>query len=120
MPVSAALSHEKENRFILSGEDKRPADVFIPKWSSGLDAALDMTIVNPLQAALVQEAADISGYALYYACQKKMQVTSEECQRQGVVFLTIVVESLGGWLGVTERSRSCQQPEPGTVGFPSS
>ena len=103
MAASAALSPEKESRFILPGVDKRPADVFIPNWSSGLDAALDVTVVNPLQEALVKEAADTPGYALNYAYKNKMRGTSEECQRQGVVFLPIVVESLGGWHGVAER-----------------
>ena len=54
---SAALCHFKESRFLLPGTDRRPADVLIPHWAGGKDAALDVTVINPLQVATVAEAA---------------------------------------------------------------
>ena len=48
MAVSAGLAPTKEGRFLLPGDDRRPADVFIPYWAGGRDAALDVTVVNPL------------------------------------------------------------------------
>ena len=47
MAVSAGLGPTKEGRFLLPGDDWRPADVFIPYGAGGRDAALDMTVVNP-------------------------------------------------------------------------
>jgi hypothetical protein len=39
----------KEERFLLPGVDRRPADVYIPSWAGGQNAALDVTVINPLQ-----------------------------------------------------------------------
>ena len=54
---SAALGPSKEGWFLLPGTDRRPADVLIPHWAGGKDAALDVTVINPLQVATVAEAA---------------------------------------------------------------
>ena len=61
LAASAALNPSRESRFLLPGQDRRPADVFIPSWAGGLDAALDVTVVNPLQTALVAGAAVTPG-----------------------------------------------------------
>ena len=37
------------------------------------------------------------GHSLNFACQRKMRGSAEDCRRQGIAFLPIVVESLGGW-----------------------
>ena len=36
----------KEGRFLLPGNDRRPADVLVPHWVGGKDAALDITVVE--------------------------------------------------------------------------
>ena len=97
MAASAALGPTKKNRFLLPGQDRRPADVFIPCWAEGLDAALDVTVVNPLQGATLAEAAATPGYALEWRYKKKMDGAFEDCQREGIRFLPIVAEILGGW-----------------------
>ena len=97
MAVSAGLAPTKEGRFLLPGDDRRPADVFIPYWAGGRDAALDVTVVNPLQAATVAGAATTPGFALTYAHTRKLQGAEEDCRRQGIAFLPLAVESLGGW-----------------------
>ena len=51
--AALGLAPIKEGRFLLPGRDVRPADVLIPGWSGGRDAALDVTVVSPLQQALV-------------------------------------------------------------------
>ena len=103
MAAAAALNPTKENRFLLPGTDRRPADVLIPNWAGGLDAALDVKVVNPLQGALVKEAAVTPGHALEFRYGKKMDGAAEACRREGIVFLPLVVESLGGWHKVAER-----------------
>ena len=47
--VSALLGPRREDRAILPGADNRPADVLLPNWSGGKDAAIDITVVNPLR-----------------------------------------------------------------------
>ena len=55
--------------------------------------------MNPLQAALVYRAAyDTNpGHALNYAFDWKMTKHGAACRREGLVFLPMPIESLGGW-----------------------
>ena len=59
--------------------------MFIPHWAGGRDAALDVTVVNPLQAATVAGAATTPGHALTYAYDCKIKGAEEDCRRQGIV-----------------------------------
>ena len=45
----AWLHPAKEEQALLPGTHCRPADVFLPHWSSGRDTALDITVVSSLQ-----------------------------------------------------------------------
>ena len=95
--MSAALGPTKEERGLLPGGGRRPGDVFIPGWSGGRDTALDVTVVCPLQAALVVGAATTPGSALTHAHKEKNKKSEEACRRQGIVFLPLAAEALGGW-----------------------
>ena len=86
----------KENSFLLPGQVRRPADDFIHNWAAGLDAALDITVVNPLQDFKVRGAAATPGHALEWRYGTKMAGASENCLREGIRFLPIVAETLGG------------------------
>ena len=55
--VSASLGPSREGRFLLPGDDRRPADVLVPHWTGGQDTAWDVTVIHPLQAATVAGAA---------------------------------------------------------------
>ena len=54
----AALGPRKEPAGLLPGSDDRPADVLLPFWANGKDAALDISVVNPLQQELRKVARD--------------------------------------------------------------
>ena len=95
--VSAGLGPTREGRFLLPGEGGRPADIFIPLWAAGKDAALDVTVINPLQNAHVAEAANSPGHALTVAHQRKLDKSWEACNGQGIAFLPLAAESLGSW-----------------------
>ena len=95
--VAASLGPTREGRALLPGEGSKPADVFIPHWQGGKDVALDVTVVNPLQDALVQGAATTPGHALTIAHSRKMDKSWEPCSLQGITFIPVAVESLGGW-----------------------
>ena len=62
--VAAGLGPVKEARFLIPGEDSRPADIYLPQFAAGLDAAIDVTVVNPLQQATVAGAATTAGHAI--------------------------------------------------------
>ena len=46
--VAAGLGPTKEGRFLLPGNDRRPADILVPHWSSGKDAAMDASSTGNL------------------------------------------------------------------------
>ena len=94
--VSAGLSPTKEAPGLLPGSARKPGDVFLPHWSGGLDAALDVTITHPLQNQTVEEAAVTPGHAMSVAYNRKMRGAGELCRGQGIAFIPIVAESLGG------------------------
>ena len=100
---SAGLGPVREGRFLLPGTDRRPADVLLPHWVGGKDAAMDVTIVTPLQAATMPGAANTAGHALDYAYGRKVNGAEEECRRQGIAFLPLVAESFGGWHSCAQR-----------------
>ena len=95
--AAAGLGPVREVRFLIPGQDSRPADVLLPHWIAGQDAAMDVTVVNPCQVATVVGAATTAGHALQHAYTRKVRGSAEACQAQGVTFLPIVVESFGGW-----------------------
>ena len=95
--AAAGLAPQKEGRALLPGNDRRPADVFLPHWAGGRDAALDVTVIHPLQDATRARAAAEPGSAMTYAFNNKMRGTAELCDQQGIAFIPVVAESMGGW-----------------------
>ena len=101
--VAAGLGPVREGRFLLPGTDRRPADVLVPNWVGGKDAAMDVTVVTPLQAATMPGAANTAGHALNHAHGRKANGAEEECRRQGIAFLPLVAETFGGWHAGAEK-----------------
>ena len=95
--AAAGLAPPKEGRALLPGNDRRPADILLPNWAGGRDAALDVTVVHPLQDAIRARAAAEPGYALIYAYNNKMRVTADLCDQQRIAFIPVVAESMGDW-----------------------
>ena len=71
--------------------------MLIPHWAGGRDAALDVTVINPLQKDTVAGAAATPGSALLVAFNRKVRGAEEQCRRQGLAFIPLAAESLGGW-----------------------
>ena len=94
---SACLSPTQEIRGLLSGSDARPADVLIPAWDKGRGSALDVTVVSPLQTALVDRCAADHSAALDHAHDRKMASAFQACAGVGVSFFPLAVETFGGW-----------------------
>ena len=96
---SAALAPRKEVPALIPGTSSRPADVYLPNWRRGQPAALDVTVISTLQQLTLEGAASTQGHALSVGKERKMTAHSEACRSVGVIFLPLVVESLGGWDG---------------------
>ena len=94
---TACLGATKEERSLLPDTQARPGDVLIPHWTGGRDTALDMTVINPLQTGFVAQAAAKAGAALEAAYTRKMNQAGEACRREGISFIPMPWETLGGW-----------------------
>ena len=102
----ANLGPAREFRGLIPGSSARPADIFLRNWERGRDAALDVTVISPLQIAVVDQEAANPGYALKLAWDRKMRSAFEACRAQRVSFIPLPVETLGGWHPEAEKQIS--------------
>ena len=93
---SAALAPSREPTGVVSDSLSRPADILIPTWHHGRSAALDVHIISPLQQSLVNAASFNPGHALNIGVQRKLTAHLQACRANGIHFLPIVAETLGG------------------------
>ena len=98
---SAALSPRQEAPCLIPGSQSRPADVFLPTWSRGRPAALDITVISPLQQATLQGAATTQGHALTTAEIRKFASHGPHCEAAGIDFIPVSFEALGGMSPLT-------------------
>ena len=95
--ASANLAPRKKENALLPGTSARPADVFIPYWSGGMDTALDVTVVSPLLSDRVDLSVTQPGHTLTAAFNDKCRSYLEACRRENISFIPLPVETLGGW-----------------------
>ena len=93
---SAAFAPSKETPGLVIGSLSRPADVFLPSWSCGRPAALDIHVISPLQQQTLSEASVTPGHALQVGVQRKLTSNLPACREAGVECIPIVAETLGG------------------------
>ena len=93
----AGLGPVREPDELLSGSDDWPAELLIPHWSGGRDTALDFTVINPLQGALVRRTAVEGGSAGDHAHMVKVRKYEQQCAAEGIHFLPVVVDTFRGW-----------------------
>ena len=89
-----------EKRNLTAGNGSRPGDICLSSWKSGRPAALDVTVTSPLQPKIINHAAEKSGYEIEAAEERKYAQHEKNCSEQGILFVPLAVESLGG-LSVT-------------------
>ena len=94
---SAALVPQKKVPSLIPSCQSRPGDIYLPHWSRGLPAALDVSAISTLQQRTLQGAAETQGYALSVGEERKMVAHAASCRAVGISFIPLVVESLGGW-----------------------
>ena len=81
--------------------NRRPADVFLPRWRQGLPCALDFAVSSGLRTSIVEGSArDGSSCARAYEAFKCEHLnTRARCEEEGITFLPMVVEAHGGGWG---------------------
>ena len=77
---SAALGPRKEAPGIIPNSSARPADILLPNWSRGRQAALDVSVLSPLQQLTLSEAAVTPGHALQVCVRRKLTANLPACR----------------------------------------
>ena len=95
--VAAGIGATKESQHLLPDSGRKPADIFLPYWTGGKDTALDVTVVHPLQSSMVARAATTPGHGAQEAFSRKWKAAGDKCLKEGIVFVPLALESLGGW-----------------------
>ena len=115
--TQAGLGPSREDRALIPGNEARPADLYLPRWTAGRDTALDITVVNPLSATYVNQSAATPGYALVKAYERKVTRHGEACRAAGITFQPLPWDTLGGWGNSTsEEVKRWEEHLPGTQG----
>ena len=70
--------------------------MYLPCWSAGQPAALDIPFTSPLHSIIISNAARKSGFALRAAEDRKLEQCSQQCANIGVQFIPMALESFGG------------------------
>lgn len=94
---SAALGPRKEVPSLIPGAKSRPADLYLPYWKHGRSAALDVTVISPMQKLTLQGAAASQGHALEVGEVRKQASHHSACHSAEISFVPLVVETFGGW-----------------------
>ena len=92
---SANLSPRVEENGIIEGTQQRPGDLTLPGFPLGRDTLIDVTVVNPLQQACVEEAAYTAGVAMLRAKARKRGAYAKGLQGHQI-FKPVGFKTLGG------------------------
>ena len=84
---------EKTN---LTFSRSHPGDIYLPCWSRGRPAALDMTVISSLQSSTLQSAGTSAGHAHEVSDERKFTKHLSACEEAGISFVPLSVEALGG------------------------
>ena len=81
-----------------SASQRRPADVFLPRWCSGGQAALDVAVTSGLQiGALAAKATDGKSPTTNHQTPKRNHLDTENAYREvGLTFISMTSEGIGG------------------------
>ena len=69
----------REERFLLPGLDRRPADLLIPFGSGAEDLALDVCVTASLRDDVIARGAEQPGYAASLAHARKVRQVGDAC-----------------------------------------
>ena len=76
---------------------------YFVQFLRGRDAALDVSVISPMQVAVIEQEASNPGYALRLAWDRKMRSAFEACSAPRIAFIPLPVETFGGWHSEAEK-----------------
>ena len=97
MAQSVALAPCRKVSSLISDSCNHPADSYLLVWKCGRPAALDITVISPLQQLTLANVAAIKGSALLVAEERKHAAHADACAAVGISFSPMAVEIIGGW-----------------------
>ena len=98
-PLIGAFTENGANRDQSS--NRRPADVYIPRWRRGAPAALDFAVTSGLRGnILARSSVDGSAAPTEYENFKRTHLETEsKCREEGLTFIPMICEADGGGWG---------------------
>ena len=110
LPQRLVFGSMYENGSCIGEDDsnpgaRRPADIFIPRWRAGPPAAWDFAVTSGLRMdSLTDSIRDPDAATTKYEDFKcSYKDTASQCQDQGMSFVPMVVEAVGGGWGKVAR-----------------
>ena len=91
----AGLSPLKEARLVANSQS-RPGNIFLQNWR-GRQTAFDVAVTSPLSQSSLPRSSISPGAAIASMKSHKLNKHFRPCQANGVLFVPLVVETLGGW-----------------------
>ena len=84
-----------------NSDDRRPADVYVPRWSSGIPAAFDFAVTSGLRDDALNDSAsgDMSHLTRYEDFKMSYLSTKTQCEEEGMTFIPMVMDACGGGWG---------------------
>ena len=81
--------------------NRRPADVYLPRWRRGAPAALDLAVTSGLRSDMVQKSVEDGSVAVKtYENFKRSYLEMEFiCKKEGINFILLLCEAMGGGWG---------------------
>jgi hypothetical protein len=75
----------------------RPGDFYVPVGDDGMAVAYDVTVVSPVVESSLSSSARSVGFAANTAERSKAVHYALDCAGQGIHFVPLAQETLGGW-----------------------
>ena len=79
----AALCPRKEVPSLIPSSMSRPADVYLPSWTNGKPAALDVSVISPMQQLTLPGASTSQGYTTGVGEDRKQRPMVKDATRLG-------------------------------------
>ena len=76
---AAALGPRRKAPCLVPNSSSRPADILLPSWSQDRSAALDVSVISPLQKLTLNGAATSPGHALNVSANRKLAAGLPAC-----------------------------------------
>jgi hypothetical protein len=94
---AAGYRPQMETAHLIPGSLIHPGNVYVPVCDDGMAVAYDVTVVSPVVESSLFSSARSFGFAADTAEHRKAVHYAINCTSQGIYFIPLAQETLGGW-----------------------